>query len=91
VRGRLSAASSVSSRCTRRPGCGVGVEFLIDPSAFRSDGGPTIARRITTGSGNTIFFRPADNARVPGRGAITKRGQSRLNWRLSAFAFLAAP
>jgi hypothetical protein len=30
----------------------------------------TIARRITTGSGNKIFFRPANNARVPGRGAM---------------------
>jgi hypothetical protein len=27
-------------------------------------------RRITTGSGNKIFFRPTDNARVPGRGAM---------------------
>ena len=43
---------------------------MLDPSAFRSDGGPTIAQRITTGSGNKIFFRPADNARVPGRGAM---------------------
>ena len=43
---------------------------VLDPSAFRSDGGPTIAQRITTGSGNKIFFRPADNARVPGRGAM---------------------
>jgi hypothetical protein len=30
----------------------------------------TIAQRITTGSGNKIFLRPADNARVPGRGAM---------------------
>jgi hypothetical protein len=43
---------------------------VLDPSAFRSDGGPTLAQRITTGSGNRIFFRPADNARVPGRGAM---------------------
>jgi len=43
---------------------------VLDPSAFNSDGGPTIAQRITTGSGNAIFFRPADNARVPGRGAM---------------------
>jgi hypothetical protein len=43
---------------------------VLDPSAFRSDGGPSIAQRITAGSGNRIFFRPADNTRVPGRGAM---------------------
>jgi hypothetical protein len=43
---------------------------VLDHSAFRNDGGPTIAQRITTGSGDKILFRPADNARVPGRGAM---------------------
>jgi hypothetical protein len=43
---------------------------VLDPSAFRSDGGPTIAQRLTSGSGGKIFFRPADNTRVPGRGAM---------------------
>jgi hypothetical protein len=43
---------------------------VLDPSAFRSDGGPTIAQRITAGSGGKVFFRPADNTRVPGRGAM---------------------
>jgi hypothetical protein len=43
---------------------------VLDPSAFRSDGGPTIAQRLTAGSGGKIFFRPADNTRVPGRGAM---------------------
>jgi hypothetical protein len=43
---------------------------VLDPSAFRSDGGPTIAHRLTVGSGNKVFFRKADNARVPGRGAM---------------------
>jgi hypothetical protein len=43
---------------------------VLDPSAFRSDGGPTIAQRITAGSGGKIHFRPADNTRVPGRGAM---------------------
>ena len=43
---------------------------VLDPSAFSSDGGPTIAQRITAGSGGKIHFRPADNTRVPGRGAM---------------------
>jgi hypothetical protein len=43
---------------------------VLDPSAFRSDGGPTIAQRLTLGSGGKIHFRPADNTRVPGRGAM---------------------
>jgi hypothetical protein len=43
---------------------------VLDPSAFKEDGGPSIAHRITEGSGRKIFFRPADNTRVPGRGAM---------------------
>jgi hypothetical protein len=43
---------------------------VLDPSAFKEDGGPSIAERIYKGSGNKILFRHADNARVPGRGAM---------------------
>jgi hypothetical protein len=43
---------------------------VLDPAAFSEDGGPSIYERITKGSGNKIFFRPADNKRVPGRGAM---------------------
>lgn len=43
---------------------------VLDPSAFKEDGGPSIAERITAGSGNKIYFRGADNARVPNRGAM---------------------
>jgi len=43
---------------------------VLDPSAFREDGGPSIYERIVNGSGNKIFFQRADNARVPGRGAM---------------------
>lgn len=43
---------------------------VLDPSAFKEDGGPSIASRITVGSGNRIHFRHADNARVPQRGAM---------------------
>lgn len=43
---------------------------VLDPSAFKEDGGPSIASRIMAGSGNKIIFNPADNARVPQRGAM---------------------
>lgn len=43
---------------------------VLDPSAFKEDGGPSIASRIMSGSENKIIFNPADNARVPQRGAM---------------------
>lgn len=43
---------------------------VLDPAAFSEDGGPSINERIRLGSGNKIYFRPADNKRVPGRGAM---------------------
>lgn len=43
---------------------------VLDPSAFKEDGGPSIAERIYRGSGNVIKFMRADNARVAGRGAM---------------------
>jgi len=43
---------------------------VLDPAAFSEDGGPSIHERIRIGSGNKIYFRPADNKRVPGRGAL---------------------
>lgn len=43
---------------------------VLDPSAFKEDGGPSIESRIREGSGDRIFFNPADNARVPGKGAM---------------------
>lgn len=43
---------------------------VLDPSAFSSDGGPSIAERIHSGSGNKVSFRPADNRRVAGKGAV---------------------
>jgi hypothetical protein len=52
------------SKDSRKPGYGV-----LDPSAFKEDGGPSIAERIANGS-KGIYFRPADNARVPSRGAM---------------------
>jgi len=41
---------------------------VLDPAAFASDGGPSIAERIRKGGGPS--FRPADNKRVPRSGAM---------------------
>ena len=43
---------------------------VLDPGAFAEDGGPSIAERIRKGSGDSVWFRRADNARVPARGAM---------------------
>jgi hypothetical protein len=43
---------------------------VLDPSAFAEDGGPSLAERISKGSGNKVHFRRADNKRVAGHGAI---------------------
>jgi hypothetical protein len=44
---------------------------VLDPAAFAEDGGPSIASRITVGSGaKKVMFRPADNKRVSQRGAM---------------------
>jgi hypothetical protein len=43
---------------------------VLDPSAFKEDGGPSIAERIGRGSGGKVWFRHADNTRVPARGAM---------------------
>lgn len=40
---------------------------VLDPAAFASDGGPSIAERIARAG---IRFRPADNKRVAARGAM---------------------
>lgn len=43
---------------------------VLDPAAFASDGGPSIAERISRGSGGKVVFRPADNKRVGQLGHI---------------------
>jgi hypothetical protein len=40
---------------------------VLDPSAFAEDGGPSIAERMRR---EKVQFRPADNKRVPGAGAM---------------------
>ncbi|HYE38216.1 hypothetical protein [Methylocaldum sp.] len=42
----------------------------LDPAAFASDGGPSIAERLHRGADHVIAFTRADNARVSGRGAM---------------------
>lgn len=41
---------------------------VLDPAAFSTDGGPSIAERMMTGGG--VMFQRADNKRVAGRGAM---------------------
>lgn len=43
---------------------------VLDPSAFKEDGGPSIHERMAAGSGHKVHFRGADNSRVAGRGAM---------------------
>jgi hypothetical protein len=45
---------------------------VLDPAAFSEDGGPSIAERINVEliKKKLVPFRPADNKRVPGRGAM---------------------
>ncbi|MDR3487081.1 MAG: terminase [Bradyrhizobium sp.] len=44
-----------------------GIQGVLDPAAFSSDGGPSIAERMSTAG---VYFRPADNARVARNGAM---------------------
>jgi hypothetical protein len=45
---------------------------VLDPAAFSEDGGPPISERINAEliKAKLVPFRPADNKRVPGRGAM---------------------
>lgn len=45
---------------------------VFDPAAFSEDGGPSIAERVNMEliKKKLVPFRPADNKRVPGRGAM---------------------
>ena len=42
---------------------------VIDPAAFKQDGGPSIAERLANPP-YRLFFRPADNSRIGRRGAM---------------------
>jgi hypothetical protein len=45
---------------------------VLDPAAFSEDGGPSIAERVNSEliKAKLVPFRPADNKRVPARGAL---------------------
>jgi hypothetical protein len=50
---------------------------VLDPAAFSSDGGPSIAERLYDGSGKRCAFRRADNKRVAKDGAMSGWDQVR--------------
>jgi len=50
---------------------------VIDPSAYASDGGPSIAERIARGTNGKVMFRRADNKRVGDMGALAGWDQVR--------------
>lgn len=51
---------------------------VLDPAAFASDGGPSIAERLYTGSNRKLNFQRADNKRVGQAGAMGGWDQMRL-------------
>lgn len=55
----------IEQSMTHRP-----VSGALDPAAFAENGGPSIAEELTRGSGGKIYWMPADNKRVPDRGAM---------------------
>ena len=57
-------AAGIKSREADDPQPMIGV---ADPAMFAEDGGPSIAHRMMGGG---VIFRPADNKRVAGRGAM---------------------
>jgi hypothetical protein len=59
-----AVAQGIAARETDDPQPMLGV---ADPAIFAEDGGPSIAQRMM---GQGVMFRPADNKRVPSRGAM---------------------
>lgn len=66
---KLTAEAVGKGIADREKGDSVSIGVL-DPAAFSEDGGPSIHERINNGSGRTVNFVKADNARVAGRGAM---------------------
>lgn len=50
---------------------------VLDPSAFKQDGGPSIAERMALVKPKGAWFKPADNTRVSQRGAMSGWDQVR--------------
>lgn len=63
-------AEEVAQKIIHLEKCETLLYGVLDPAAFASDGGPSIAERLYTGSGNKLGFRRADNARVASKGAM---------------------
>lgn len=63
---------SIESTMPVKPTAGV-----LDPAAFAENGGPSIAEELARGSGGKIYWMPADNKRVPDRGAMGGWNQMR--------------
>ena len=67
---RLTAEEVADGIRTREERDVTGSQFMLgvaDPAMFAEDGGPSIAERMR---GRGVIFRPADNKRVPGHGAM---------------------
>lgn len=43
---------------------------VLDPSAFKQDGGPSVAERMARATKGKVFFRKADNRRLGANGAM---------------------
>lgn len=65
-------AEAVGSQVRVRDGADIISYGVLDPAAFSQDGGPSIAERMMQGTSgkNGSTFKPADNKRVAGRGAM---------------------
>lgn len=61
-------AEQVGQGLKERSGAETYSNSVFDPAAFAEDGGPSIASRIAGAGGG--WWRPADNKRVSGRGAM---------------------
>ncbi len=64
---RLTAEEVAEGIKRREEDDGAQLPGVADPAIFAEDGGPSIAQRMAS---RRVIFRPADNKRVPQRGAL---------------------
>jgi hypothetical protein len=75
---RLYAEEVAKGIYEREKARGYPIEIgYLDPSAFASDGGPSIAERMMRCTDGKVLWRRADNKRVAGSGAISGWDQIR--------------
>ena len=48
-------------------------DYVMDPSAFQNQGGPSIAERMARATDGRVMFRRADNKRIPGWDMVRER------------------